>query len=80
MATITIKNIPDDLYERLRESAEANRRSINSEVIVCIEKAIGAPRFDPEEFLAAARLLRERVAGYVISDEAFNEAKRAGRP
>jgi len=79
MATITIKNIPDELYERLKQRAKSNRRSINSEVIVCIERAVSNERPEPEAFLAQARLLRERVRGYVVNDEAFNEAKREGR-
>jgi len=33
MATVTVENIPDELYERLKASARANRRSINSEII-----------------------------------------------
>ena len=32
--TITLKGIPDDVYLRLKQSADANRRSLNSEVIV----------------------------------------------
>ncbi len=36
MATITVKNIPGDLYEHLKERAQAHRRSLNSEVIVCL--------------------------------------------
>lgn len=38
--TLTLKNIPDDIYERLKLSAEANRRSMNSEAIVCMETAL----------------------------------------
>ena len=38
MATIAIKGIPDDVYEHLDQSAAAHRRSINSEVIVCLER------------------------------------------
>jgi antitoxin FitA len=79
MANITVNNIPDDLYDRLKQLAEANRRSISSEVIVCIEKTVGRPSFDPREFLAEARHLRQRVSNYVISDEALNEAKRVDR-
>jgi plasmid stability protein len=79
MATITLKNIPDDLYEQLRRSAETNRRSINSEVIVCIERAVRARRVDPAAALARARQLREATAGYAISDEEFDAAKQAGR-
>lgn len=80
MATITIKNIPDDLYENLKKLADMNRRSINSEVIMCIEKAVRSRPVDPEQVIARARLLREKSAGYRISDEELTEAKQAGRP
>ena len=33
MATLTIKNLPNQLYERLRAQAKWHRRSINSEAI-----------------------------------------------
>ena len=52
MATITVKNIPDDLYERLKQAARAHRRSINSEVIVCIERAVGLRQRDVEARLS----------------------------
>ncbi len=32
--TLTLKNIPDDIYERLRATPEIHRRSLNSEAIV----------------------------------------------
>ena len=32
MATLTIRNLDDDVYERLRERARVNRRSLESEV------------------------------------------------
>lgn len=80
VATITVKNIPDELYERLKMSAQANHRSINSEIIVCIERAVGSRRVDPEGTLAGARLLRERSAAYPITDEELTRAKDTGRP
>jgi plasmid stability protein len=80
MPSITIKNIPEDLYERLKEAARAHRRSINSEVIVCIEKAVGTRRRDVEDILARAKTLRELTAEYSITDEEINQAKRQGRP
>jgi len=80
MPTITVKNIPPELYERLKQSARANRRSINSEVIVCIEQAVGCRKVDPEAMIARARTLREKTAPYQITDDEFNQAKRAGRP
>ncbi len=79
MPTITLKNIPADLYEKLKQSAERNHRSINSEIIVCIEQAVGSRAVDPDVFLARARQLREKTAGYTITDDEINQAKRAGR-
>ncbi len=80
MPSITVKNIPSDLYARLKQSAELNRRSINSEVIVCIERALESRPVDAEAGIARARLLREQMAGYYITDEEFDAAKAEGRP
>lgn len=80
MPTITVKNIPDDLYVCLKRSAQANRRSLNSEIIVCIERALRVRRVEPEAVLERARRLREKTAGYVIGDEEFTAAKMEGRP
>lgn len=80
MATLTVKNIPDDLYAQLKRHAAMNRRSLNSEIIVCIERAVRSSRFLPEETLVRARALREKTAAYSITDDEFNEAKAMGRP
>jgi plasmid stability protein len=80
MPSITVKNIPDELYQNLKQSAGANHRSINGEVIACIERAVGRSKTDVEAVLARARRLRKLVRGRPISDAAFNKAKRAGRP
>lgn len=80
MPTITVKNIPPELYERLKQAAAANHRSLNSEIIVCIEQVVGSSKIQPEEILARARKLREKTANYPITDEEFLQAKSAGRP
>lgn len=80
MATVTVKNIPDELYKRLKACAEANRRSVNSEIIVCIERAVASHRIDPNEVIANARRLRQLTAEHLITDPGFHEAKSAGRP
>ena len=79
MATVTVKNIPDELYERLKSVAEINRRSINSEIIMCIENAIISQRVNIEEVLDNARQLRRLTAGHPITHEEFNLAKSQGR-
>ena len=66
MATVTVKNIPDELYGRLKAAAEINRRSINSEIIVCIENAVASCRINPDEVLENARKLRQLTAGHLI--------------
>lgn len=43
MATLTIRGVPEDLHERLKDRAEANRRSLNSEILVLLEGAACAP-------------------------------------
>ncbi len=80
MPTLTIKNLPDDLYVQLKRRAERNRRSLNSEVIVCLEYALHSHPLAPEAYVARARQLREKTAHYLITDDAFNAAKREGRP
>ncbi len=79
MPTLTIKNVPEELYVRLKKYAEINRRSLNSEVIMCIERAIYSHRVQPEEYLARARRLRKKTVGYPISDDDFSAVKAAGR-
>lgn len=80
MATITVKNIPDELYERLKATAKANHRSINSEIIACIDRSVKAQPIDVEVFLAEARQLREMTAEYEITGDELNAAIDAGRP
>ena len=80
MPSITVKNVPEELYRRLKQSARANRRSINAEIIVCIEQAVSPQPVDPELVIARARQLRESTARYRITDEELGAAKADGRP
>ena len=81
MRAITVKNIPDTLYQRLKQSATENRRSINSEILVCIERMVQSrKREDIQDILARARKLRQKTKGHVLTDREFSEMKTAGRP
>ncbi|VAW31678.1 hypothetical protein MNBD_CHLOROFLEXI01-4510 [hydrothermal vent metagenome] len=80
MATMTIKNIPDDLYEELKQRAATNRRSINNEVIMLIERAFHSYRPSPNEIQKQAVMLREMTANYHLSEDELNEWKNEGRP
>jgi plasmid stability protein len=78
--TLTLKNIPDAVYERLKQASVANRRSMNSEAIVCLEAALLPARPSPAERLARARALRYALpAGDFLSAD-IDAAKRDARP
>ena len=78
--TITVKNIPGGLYDRLKQSAALHHRSINSEVIALIEASIGAKRKKPEDFLTSARAIREKTGRYELKKEFIDRVKRERRP
>ncbi len=73
--TLTLKNIPKDLYERLKQRAAEHRRSINSEILVCLERALHSERVDPQALLARADAVRERAALSPVTDELLSEAR-----
>ncbi len=77
MLNLTLKNIPKDLHARLKESAERNRRSLNSEILARLESNFTAPTVDRE---AHARALKELVARLPRVDHAkVTLYKRQGR-
>ena len=79
MPTLTIKGLPDQIYQRLKAQADANRRSLNGEIIVCLERAVGPTRFDPEEWLAEVRAFRDGLPREPLADRELREARRSGR-
>jgi plasmid stability protein len=79
MATITLKNIPADLYLLLKEKAKNNNRSINSEVILAIKVAVAFRPIDVEATIQRARKIRELTAHYRITDEEITKFKNEGR-
>ncbi len=78
MATITLKNIPDELHRMLRESAGRHHRSLNSEILARLEAQFMPQKVDVEAMLGRARTLRARMP--VVNHELIDEFKRQGRP
>jgi plasmid stability protein len=58
MATLHIRNVPDELYEALRARAEREGRSINAETIAVLREVL---RPSPEDLLAEIESLRART-------------------
>jgi antitoxin FitA len=77
--SLTLKNVPDEVYERLRASAEAHRRSLNSEAIVCLESALLPGRLAVSERLARARALRVAPPNGKLKARDIDAFKREGR-
>lgn len=44
MATLNVKDFPDDLYERLREASARERRSIAQQVVHLLDQALQEER------------------------------------
>ncbi|WP_425244381.1 FitA-like ribbon-helix-helix domain-containing protein [Thermostichus vulcanus] len=78
--SLTLKNIPDILYERLKASAEKNRRSLNSEAIVCLESVLLPTQISPGERLARARQLRASLFPGKFHLQDIEAFKQQGRP
>jgi plasmid stability protein len=76
MASLTIKGIPDDLLVRLRERAEADRRSLNREVIHLLGEGLARPAGSPRERMERQVEAWRRLAGRWSSDRSL-EAETA---
>lgn len=86
MASLTLKNLPEDLLESLRQSAERERRSLSQQIIHLLEEAVSegkgpAPAVAPARGLEEARLSAwRRLAGRWVSEhDERTEAKQLVR-
>jgi len=77
MPNLTLKRVPDEIHEKLKERAERHRRSMNSEAIRILERALTPSRMSAEEAIARAEELNDRI-GKTFPD-IVNDAKRKGR-
>ena len=77
MATLTLKNIPDDLHRRLRERAARNRRSLDDEALACLEAALTEDR---DTLLARIRDRRTRLDQVYLTEKDLQAAIDEGRP
>jgi antitoxin FitA len=79
MPSLTLKNMPEALLEALRNEAAANRRSLNQEVIMRLERTLETRRVEPETFIAELRAFRRERGVKPVTEEILRKA-REGRP
>jgi antitoxin FitA len=80
MATLTIKGIPDALYQRLKRRAAAEHRSINRQAILLLEQELARETVDVKAWLAENARLRKRYHFKPTSMADIDADKRRGRP
>jgi plasmid stability protein len=81
MATLYVENVPDDLYEALRERAREHRKSITAEVLDLLADNLvtAAERKARQQFLKQAQRLRSHrppAAAFSSSEELQREDRR----
>ncbi len=80
MPAITLKNIPDSLYAQLKTAASVHHRSLNSEILYCVERTLGTHKINVSEHIEMARKLRAKTAQHNLTDQELNDFKNEGRP
>lgn len=80
MATLTLKNVPEELVEQLKEEAKQNRRSLNQEALSRLESSVALRRRSADETITALRSLHQRLS-YMkpLSATFIDRAKKQGR-
>ena len=61
MPTLTLKNIPAHLHAKLKQSAEKNRRSLNSEILTRLERDVAAPKVDRAKLASELKAFTDRL-------------------
>ena len=67
---LTLKGVPDEVYERLKQSAVTNHRSLNGEIIARLEAQVFPHSTSAQDHLAAIRATRNRLKPGVAFDHA----------
>jgi plasmid stability protein len=79
MTSITVKNIPQELYEKLRSVASMNHRSLNNEMIHCLESVLMPQRLSVAEKLLRAKNIRSQISTDEFDPDEIKKAIEEGR-
>ena len=82
MASLTLRDIPDDLYRRLAEAANENDRSLNREIIARLKESMEPEPMTIEEFLRLAEEISSSATRELTAEEAdeiFRKSKEDRR-
>lgn len=77
MPNLTVRDIPERVYKRLRERASAHRRSLSSEIVVLLEEQLLPQPLDAKAIIREAEAVHARFAEPL--PDLVAAGKRAGR-
>jgi len=78
MASILVKNVPPDIHQAIKDRAKRHFRSVNNEIIACLDSILFPRIVDPEIQIEKARNLRKLVKGF-LTDKVLAEMIDEGR-
>jgi len=79
MTTLSLKDVPPELHQRLRALAEAHGRSLNKEIIASLERVTAPTRVNIPQYLSRIARIHQQIDFEVTLDE-IQEAIHVGRP
>ena len=77
---VTIKDLPPRIHRKLKAQAEANKRSLNWEIIDILERAVQSQPVNIEEFITDLDRFHATHKIPPITEELLRAAKSEGRP
>ena len=79
MHNFTLKNIPENLYKRIKTAAQENRRSMNSEILTRLDHSLKSARIDLDVFIQDLENFQQTLQIPPLTDELLHQAKKNGR-
>ena len=58
MPILHVRNVPEDLYDRIKQQAAVQKRSISAQVITLLERAVERPMRSQDQVLEGIRRRR----------------------
>lgn len=79
MPSMTIKNIPNRIYQNLKRNARNNHRSLNGETIACLERSLGLTQPSTDAVLSGIDKLRDSLKKVNVTDRVLRSVRNEGR-
>ncbi len=80
MPNITVRDIPEEIYQKIKQEAVANKRSINSEILYGLEQNYGTSPQNKQVMLENVRRVRAKTKGRIyLTETEITKAKNEGR-